>query len=283
MRIILFIILQIATVQLFGQYAEDERIYKDTRVINLQSVETIAKGKLDFRIGHKFGDAAGTSGGWGSFYGLENASDVLFAFDYGISDNLMIGIGRAKGSSTFSQNIYGQIKYNLIKQSKSNGKPVSMTVHGMMVASTMPNTNEIFEKTIHRFSYHLQYIVARKFGNRISAQLNAAWTFRNLVSSDDKNDLASIGGSLKFQLSKAMAIITEVSNTFKDNSSGLADLTPALGFGLEWETGGGHVFQMNFTNAKGILETDFVTDTTSQWGDGEFRLGFTISRLFTIK
>ena len=55
-----------------------------------------------------------------------------------------------------------------------------------------------------------------------------------------------------------------------------------IGVGFEWETGGGHVFQINFTNATGIMETDYLPYTQSNWGDGEYRLGFTISRGFKL-
>ena len=51
------------------------QIFKDTRVINSQSVETLRKGILDFRIGHRFGDVKGK---WPTLWGLENAADVIF-------------------------------------------------------------------------------------------------------------------------------------------------------------------------------------------------------------
>jgi hypothetical protein len=55
---------------------------------------------------------------------------------------------------------------------------------------------------------------------------------------------------------------------------------PAIGLGLEIDTGGGHVFQINVTNATGMAETDYIPYTQSNWSQGEFRLGFTISRIF---
>jgi len=42
--------------------AQDEGVtfetFKDTRVINTHSVETLHSGKLDIRIGHRFGNLA---------------------------------------------------------------------------------------------------------------------------------------------------------------------------------------------------------------------------------
>jgi hypothetical protein len=54
-----------------------------------------------------------------------------------------------------------------------------------------------------------------------------------------------------------------------------------FGIGLEMETGG-HIFQINFTNATGIIENDYIPYTTKQWSENEFRLGFTISRIFNL-
>ena len=50
-----------------------------------------------------------------------------------------------------------------------------------------------------------------------------------------------------------------------------------LAFGLEFDTGG-HVFQVNVSNSEGIGENQFIPYTGSDWGKGQFRFGFTISR-----
>ncbi|MFQ5446191.1 MAG: DUF5777 family beta-barrel protein [Saprospiraceae bacterium] len=39
---------------------------------------------------------------------------------------------------------------------------------------------------------------------------------------------------------------------------------------------------MNFTNATGIIPTDYIPYTRSNWLDGQFRIGFTISRIFNL-
>ena len=125
-----FIILFLSTAATSQDY---HQIFKDTRVINSQSVETLRKGILDFRIGHRFGNI---NGGWPTFWGLENAADVIFQFDYGISDNLMIGLMRAKGSGPLTQNVSGLIKYRALRQSKTS--PLSIAFSGLTTISTMP-------------------------------------------------------------------------------------------------------------------------------------------------
>jgi len=261
--------------------------FKDTRVINSHSVETIKAGRLDFRIGHRFGDFGGDVGGWGNFYGLENAADVLIGFEYGMSDKMMIGINRTKGSNDLQQNLNGLVKLKLMHQEEGGNKPFSLVLVGVgsystMPASSVPGSLSFFEKGVHRASYHASFILGKKFSHRLSVQLNGAWTYRNLVPSSDKNDLVSLGGAARIQMTKSLGLLVDLNVPLSDLRTKENDYYYPLGFGLEWETGGGHVFQMNFTNAKGMSETDFLPYTQENWGDGEFRLGFTISRLFKV-
>ena len=268
--------------------------FKDTRVINSPSVETIPAGKLDFRVTHRFGDAGGDAGGWPTFYGLEEASDVLIGFDYGVKDNLMVGIARSSGAGPLRQNLNGSIKWRLIHQETSGGRqPLSLTFYGLATYSTMEKSDReddlnFFAKGAHRLSYHLQILMARKFSPRFSFQLGGGWTYRNIVPFNDTNDLAHVSAASRIQVSKSIGIILDAVLPFgalrnkATNDQDERIYHPSLGIGLEWETGGGHVFQMNFTNSTGIMETDYIPYTTSNWADGEFRLGFTISRLFQI-
>ena len=261
--------------------------FKDTRVINAHSIETIPAGKLDFRIGHRFGDIAGVSGGWPTFYGLENATDVMIGFEYGVTDNMMIGINRAKGAGPLRQNVNFLTKMRIISQEHGGSKPFSLTFLAMGTGSTMPKSNtegvlNFFEKTAHRFSYHMQLIAGKKFSDYFSWQFSAGWTYRNIVPSNDKNDLVSLGSAMRIQMTKSMGFIIDATVPISELRTPDNGYYPALGIGLEWETGGGHVFQLNFTNATGLSETDYIPYTQSNWLDGEFRMGFTISRLFTI-
>jgi hypothetical protein len=56
---------------------------------------------------------------------------------------------------------------------------------------------------------------------------------------------------------------------------------PNLHIGFEFETGG-HVFHINLTNSRGLLDQDFLPYNTANWAQGAFRLGFTISRMFQL-
>ena len=261
--------------------------FKDTRIVNTHSIETLKAGKMDFRVAHRFGDIAGEAGGWKTLYGLENASDVTIGFDYGLTDDWMIGINRAKGAGLLRQNVNTFTKWRLMKQEDGGNKPFSITVLGAGTISTQaksesPGNLSFFEKGSHRLSYHLQVLFARKFSPYFSIQGGGAWTYRNIVPFNDVNDLVSLSLSSRINFTKALGIVIDATLPISELRTRENEYYPILGVGLEWDTGGGHVFLINLTNAQGLNETDYLPYTRTTWFDGEFRLGFTIARLFTL-
>ena len=200
----------------------------------------------------------------------------------------MIGLNRTKGAGPLKQLVNSLVKVRLMNQEINGNLPFSLTVVGINSFSTMqrsssPEALNFFENGSHRFAYHLGFHVARKFSDAFSLQLNAAWTFRNIVDFGDQNDLPSLGGSLRWNVSKALGIIIDttfpIDTDYRTVDNGFY---PILGIGFEFDTSGGHVFQLNFTNAAGLNETDYIPYSRSDWSDGQFRLGFTISRLFSL-
>jgi len=254
------------------------RTFKDTRIINTQSVETLQKRKLDLRIGHRFGNL---KGGWPSFYGLESAQDIAIGFDYGITDDLNVGIHRTKGAGPLTQLVNTFVKYRLLKQS-DNGAPISVTALGLGTLSTQQKDESSefilnnFRKFSHRFILGSQLLIARKFSDKFSIQITPSYIHRNVVAFDEQNGTFSFGGALRYQLTKVLGLIVDTTVPLGDT-----DAKAALGVGFEIDTGG-HVFQINFTNARGISETDYIPNNQATWGNGDVRLGFTISRIFNL-
>jgi len=268
------------------------RTFKDSRIINTHSVETLPKNKLDVRIGHRFGDMFGEAGGWTTLYGLESATDVLIGGEYGFTDNLTAGIYRNKGTGDLRQLVNTMAKYRLLRQNEQPAS-FSLTGVGILSLSTMeknPTEGSItsFSKFSHRMMYTAQLLVGKKFSDRFSLQVSPGFTHRNIVNFDDENDIFSLGLAGRIQLTKVIALLADGTLPLNGQQSPFTEETGdeayriPLGLGVEFDTGG-HVFQVNFTNARGMLESDYITNTTSNWADGEFRIGFTISRLFNVR
>ncbi len=260
--------------------------FKSTSILNTQSIETLKKRRLDVLIGHRFGDMFGPAGGWTTFYGFETAQDVLTGFDFGLTDNAMIGISRTKGSGPHRMlvNLHG--KYRFLHQREGGGMPITVAIYGLTSLSTMqasPNETDLnhFSKFSHRLSYTGQLLIARKFSDRFSLQISPGYTHRNIVEFGEANGLVHVGIGGRIGLSKHHAIIFDATIPFYSNADIAAARSIPLGFGWEIDTGG-HRFQINLTNSGGLVANDFIPYTTSEWGQGQFRLGFTISRWFNF-
>ncbi|NLU93727.1 DUF5777 family beta-barrel protein [Chitinophaga sp. Ak27] len=266
--------------------------YKSTRIIQGQSTETLRKHELDFRVAHRFGDAGGEFGGTKTFFGTDNSTDIRIAFEYGISDNLMVGISRSKGAGNLRQLYEGLVKYRFLQQTTDNYVPVSVAVFGNMVISGMPSATDktapdYFGTTADRMTYVAQALVSRKFAERLSLTLMPTYVHRNRVSYMDMNNMFALGAAGRLKLSKRLGLLAEYYYPFRTTESkdyfkslGTKFYNP-LGVGLEIETGG-HVFSITFTNSTAILENQFIPETTTSWLQGQFRWGFNISRRFTL-
>jgi hypothetical protein len=260
--------------------------FVSTRIINGHSVETLSKGKFEFRIEHRFGDFAGSNGGVQNWFGFDNASDIRFAFEYGITDKLMVGLGRSKGTGNpYRSLVDGFLKYRVLHQ-QAHGMPVSLSVLGTSSITYMKATEDIsqvshFPKFEHRLAYSAQVNVARKFGKRISLAVMPSFVYRNYVPADDVNALFAVGGAIRYAFKPTMAFIVEYYQTIHEAGVRKTN-TNSLGVAVEWNTFG-HNFTINLTNSKGFGETQFIPYTYEDWLKGQFRLGFTISRAFYKK
>ena len=74
--------------------SENVVVFKATRLILTQSTEMTKKKNLNFLVIHRFGDFAGKQGGGQLYYGLDDIADVYIGFEYGVTDNFNIEIGR---------------------------------------------------------------------------------------------------------------------------------------------------------------------------------------------
>jgi hypothetical protein len=251
--------------------------FKATRIVNAHSIETVRKGVLDFRISHHFGDVAGNSGGIHTLYGFDNASDIRFGFEYGISDRLTAGFGRSK----VMENLDFFLKYRLLQQTTDNSMPVSVTLFADMAVTPQIN-DAAYDEFANRFSYVYEALIAHKFNERLSLQLMPLLLHRNYVKSpNDNNDVFSLGIGGRFKITKRFSVLADYYHVFSNYLTASHGFYAPLGVGVEIETGG-HVFQMFFTNNPAIIENEYIANTRKSWGKGEFRIGFTISRDFAL-
>lgn len=244
--------------------------FSGTRIVNGHSVETRHKNVLEFIITHRFGTL--NSGAYEAF-GLDN-SVVRIGLEYGITDRLMVGIGRSSSDKTLDY--FG--KYKALQQSET--MPVSLTVFGSAAYLGLKNEQLNELNTTDKMAYTTQLLIARKFSSRVSLQLSPSFLYRATVNQDTTvNNLISLGMGGRFKITKSMALVLEYNLRLNDKAD--SPFKDAIGVCVEFETGG-HVFQLVFTNTLGMVERQFMGETTGDFFDGDIHFGFNITRAFQL-
>lgn len=244
--------------------------FSGTRVVNGHSTETKYRGSLEFIITHRFGTL--NSGGY-NLWGLDESS-IPLGLEYGVTDRLGVGVGRSSFDKTFDY----YVKYKTLQQSKR--MPITMTALGTASYNASMNVEFPTLTTQEKMSYVAQFLVSRKFSSRLSLQVAPVYLHQSTVNQDIAvNDLFSVGLGGRMKMTKSVAIIGEYYLRVNENEN-----TPyydPIGVGVEFETGG-HVFQLVFTNSRGMVERSFLAETVGNFFEGDIHFGFNITRTFQL-
>ncbi len=256
------------------QVVRVSQAFHSTRVIQSPSIEMLHRKNLDVRILHRFGQL---DNGIKELFGLDEAS-MRMGLDYGITDHFMVGIGR----STYKKEYDLLLKFRPVQQSTGKKNyPVSVVLAGGAMVRTADEISlDGYEaSTRDRTSYYLQLLAGRKFSNRVSFQVIQTFVHMSYVNDPllEKN-IYALGAAARVKLSPRLSLTLDYNHNFMKPADGYED---PLGIGLDIETGG-HVFQLHFSNAVGMNERAYLTETTDEFFRGEIRFGFNLSRMFQL-
>ena len=253
--------------------------FKTTRIANGHSIENVGRGVLDFRVNHRFGRI---NEGFKDFFGLDNAVTRI-GFDYGITDWLMIGIGR----SSYLKEYDGFAKVRILRQKEDNSMPVSLSYLGGISVQDdeviiPPGTEYYFT---NRMAFVNQLLLARKFSSALSLQLMPTHIHYNLVQTvAEPNDVLALGIGGRLKLSNRISLNAEYyfqlpEYQLNDPFGNKTKNSLTVGFDIET---GGHVFQLMLSNSTAVTERHVIGQTFGNWGKGDIHFGFNISRVFTV-
>lgn len=247
-------------------------IFKGTRILNGHSVENRKKQELEFIISHRFGRV---NLGFDELFGLDQAN-IRFAFEYGLNDDLTIGIGRSSYEKTYDS----FLKYSLIHQKTGeNSFPFAISLFGSIAAKTIKDYPPSDKRTFAESLFYVgQVLIARKFNSDFSVQLTPTYIHRNTVKIvEDPHDIYALGFGSRLKLSKRVSLNSEYFHAFNESMS--INARNSLAFGVDIETGG-HVFQLILSNSITMIEKSFIAETTGNFFGGDIHFGFNLSRTF---
>lgn len=255
--------------------------FKGSRLISGHSVETVKARHLDFLISHRFGRL---NSGVNNFWGLDE-SRIRLGLEYGLTNRLTVGIGRSSEQKTID--VFG--KYRLLWQ-QPEAMPVSVTAFVSDALVTEPSTDNPtatrYTRNSQRHNFTGQLLIVRKFSEALSVQLMPSLLKLGRVESGASDVVTALGAGVRMKITKRVSVNAEYYHRFATalnayTAPGGGRAYDALAIGFDIETGG-HVFQLHFTNARGMIEKQFLAQTTGQWGNGDIHYGFNISRVFSF-
>ncbi len=254
-----------------------------SQLINAKTTFIRQTGGFGFGIQHRFGATKFDKNMLNNFFGLDLASNIRFSFEIPLTSKLMVDIGRTRYGKFYDLGV----KYLLIKQSLDNREPVSIAFYENVAVTTENpppySANATFAggrpfqyQFKHRLYYDTQLIVSRKFSHRFSAQLAAELLWRNLTPGSPAGEKAyviAVPVSLRYKTGLKSAVDLEIMpNTHRH--------TFPVSLAYEIASSGNHVFQITVTNSDRILAQNLFFNTTLNYPQDGFMLGFNLIRYF---
>ena len=242
--------------------------FKATRIVNAQSIEMPKPRILEFVILHRFGSMAN---GAYDLFGMDEAV-IRFDLEYGFSDRLSIGIGRSSLNKTYD--IFSKLKI-VDQRTGHRSFPISLVLFTKMEIETIMKDMDMQD----RYTYDVQFLLAKKLNRSLSLQLMPTFIHRNLVEThNDYHDLISLGIGGRIKMTRRTSINFD---TFFPIGKRGETYKQGWGIGYDIETGG-HVFQLMLTNARGSFESEYIENASGAFEDLNLYLGFNISRAFYL-
>ncbi|HEY9221849.1 MAG: DUF5777 family beta-barrel protein [Lutibacter sp.] len=227
------------------------------------------KNTLEVQMQHRFGliNETNTLAG---IYG--DGANIRIALSYAIHERLTIGYGTTKNNRLQDFNW----KVALLRQTKSNSMPVSVSYYGNFTIDARPES--VFNLEQDRYSFFNQVIIAKKFSPNVSMQIAPSISHYNAVGTDMENDMFAIAFGGRVKISPQTAIIFDYSQPITKFDS---DPKPGISIGTEFSTSA-HAFQIFLTNYTGIVSQKNHMFNQNDFFNGDFLIGFNITRNYNF-
>lgn len=251
-------------------------------LIDNLSTDVPIKKTLEFIIQHKFGTV---ENGASDFFGIyAPGSNIRLGLNFVPFDNVQIGYGLSKKNMNSDFNI----KWSVLKQTRKNTMPLSLTLFAnLAVDGRNESVFGIDYKSTHRISYFSQAIVSRKFTDWLTLQAAGSFTHYNAVDTIADHDKIGIhfSGRVKFSPQSSFIfnydIPLDIEGLYSPHGKEALKPKPNLALGVEISTST-HAFQIFIGTANGLLPQDIMMYNQNDWTEGEMALAFSITRLWNF-
>lgn len=260
--------------------------FESSYIIDNPTNVVLSTNAMEIQMNHRFGIISD----WDDLGGIWGAANIRLGVAYGVHERVTLGFGTTKNRryQDFSA------KVAILRQTRSNSMPVSLTYFGNIAYDARKQTSTIAPPLNYqpdRLSYFHQLILVRRFSPEFSLQFAPSLTHYNAVYDGMSNDRISIAFGGRYKISPNTSILFDYSQpitqfeTSKDpdgeSSNPRFTNYPGLSLGFEFGTSG-HAFQLFITNYSGIIPQDNYSWNKNDFFDGQIMLGFNITRIYNF-
>ena len=283
MRPLYSLLLILCCLPLFAQAQEADTVkvedkpqrpaFESSFIIDNPTDRLFAKNNLEVVINHRFGLI---NGGTNDLAGIWAPSNIRIGLAYSVHDRLTIGFGTTKFDRLQDFNW----KVGILQQTRSDRIPVNVSYYGNFVIDARSRENFYLDQ--HRYSYFNQLIVSRRFSQNLSLQATASVSHYNVMPARQRNDVVGVSVGGRYKISPQTAILMEYSHPFVHHLDGAelpGDPEPGFSLGVEFATSA-HAFQIYASSYNGIVPQKNYMFNQNNFFDGDFVIGFTITRIY---
>lgn len=245
--------------------------FESSALVDNQTDKVYQKGTLEFVMNHRFG-LVNNAPNDNDLIGIWGSANIRLAVSYSFTDWMTLGYGTTKDKRLQDFNY----KFALLKQTRDNKFPVSITYYGNYTVDARRKEN--FQYTEDRYSFFNQIIISRRFTREFSFLVSPSISHFNLVENGFDNDVFALGFGARYKISPQTAIVAEYTESFSDDIT----VEPEVSVGFEFVTGS-HAFQVFIGNYRGLNpQQNVMFNRNNFFDDGEFAIGFNITRLWNL-
>ncbi len=246
--------------------------FESSSIIDNPTNVLFNKNTLEVQMGHRFGLIDGP-GSENTLAGIWAPSNIRLGVSYAIHDRVTIGYGATKFDRLMDLNY----KVALLRQTRSNKMPISVSYYGNWTVDARRKEN--FRFTSDRYSFFNQLIIAKRITPEFSLEVTSSWSHYNVVARTMRNDMIAFSAGGRFKVSPQTALLADVSQPItkflEDNPH------PGISIGVEFATSA-HAFQLFVTNYQGIVPQKNYMFNQNDYFNGDVLIGFNITRLYNF-
>jgi hypothetical protein len=237
-----------------------------THLGQLPTAESAGRGNLEFRFLHRFRPAVDTAGSR-NLFGLDGGADISLGLAYGLSERVDLGLRR----TNVDRQLETWGKFRWLEQ-QAGGSPLSLA----LFASGARDDEESSAQRSHLAG---GIVLQRRFGERFTALLAPLCASRTQIEDrDDRRGTCALGVGGSWRLNDILALtgewIAQLSGPTRRYEGGTIGLSIATSR---------HTFHLLLTNTPDAHTSQYLTGGDLDWGEGDFRLGFNITRSFGLR